>query len=1292
MSETLQPDSWLCAQDPNSNFRQHLYEDLPPYVCTHTGCISANQRYSRRRDWQLHLASAHNRYWLCPYGCSAHFDSEHTFQKHLIKKHGGDAATNQRLLETCAVASNEALDMDCPLCQKQLSSSKLWMKHLGHHLEQLALHAIPKHIFTLESDDESVGTGQSARSSESSAAKDEVDFRLNSIQEHGVEEITVLTDGTQSQEGPQSTAYTNTADLQRVLDLDIGEDRKETALRGFLEQDGHSQDQIDSMLGRELPSKWYSELGYRSSSLVDSQSDPEREIVSSSSERMQSTIQEGIEAPANYGEMDKFFPGGNAAQKEDRRQRFEQNNFAEPRESEDDVNEANSYQTLPSSVVEEDEIIQTHKIHIPEDMVGCIIGRGGSNIAEIRKSSGARIAIAKAPYNETGERMFTIVGGPIANEKALSLLYATLEAEKMRRSQIPASQTAFEPSGDTRQDLIAFQQNAEAIADMEAMGFPRGEIIRAMRAASFDPDRAIEHLLNGIPGRDQHEQDSAHISSSTPPTQVEENVNASTSLSLAPGFTAESVKQICKRYQQMKADGVAESDPELIRMRNILQSIQQKTELLKTWQNQQGNTQAALTTLQQTLDPSPSVEENSPQPVFNQEFDLSQPSHFCPVQGCSNSISFSGTVSLKAHLITHGPDSRRVSGAPTFRIPKQIATREALVRCGLTVNEDSDFFFLHTPFSRGEDSTAQRREAGVGEIEEACEHEIQFGGICANCGMDMMTSQGTQDRALVGEGDTTKDTLDDQIDKRHRQPPLSEKQSEAADFEGAPAMQQLRELDGALAKFKADCQAFLQDGDAFDSMEIKLIRKLLSNQGLKEVILPLDEVDFEGDPEARALRKGMVAECQSLFYQIDEKYYARLKSIEQNPTGSQSTPHNADIFGDKYVNRARIVDASTEEETPRPESILKKSTDNFPEHLNATREGMASLKDVSRRCTSLIATVTKSVTQVTESGIPSGAQWTKIDRKLVKPAALEEAGERFEERLDHLIVLRPLSKDEIQKLADRTKEMRQDQYEEERARRGEGKAEEEVSQGAGEAIDELNALRSFTSNSSAESENRDHGRKRLRMPRTPIEEKYRAAANDRAESGSNDLHDTEYRTDDDIRAEIERLEQENRVADEVQAEEERERIIAEYEQRHEEEPWERRAEEARIRRKIKQEELAAKQKKDRAYEAFLAEQEAKQEKERAEKQRAEEDFQDEMRKRLRRFGYTEAQIEDMVKDESEKASAASTSRSAGDLLSQSRAPVWPKINVKYLSIETLIYYDLPWEYDAVSEPATLSGF
>ncbi|KAI0397772.1 kh domain protein RNA-binding protein [Xylariaceae sp. FL0594] len=89
----------------------------------------------------------------------------------------------------------------------------------------------------------------------------------------------------------------------------------------------------------------------------------------------------------------------------------------------------------PPTHDENGEEIQTQNISIPADMVGCIIGRAGSKISEIRKTSGARISIAKAPHDETGERMFTIMGSAKANETALFLLYENLEAEKMRRSQ-----------------------------------------------------------------------------------------------------------------------------------------------------------------------------------------------------------------------------------------------------------------------------------------------------------------------------------------------------------------------------------------------------------------------------------------------------------------------------------------------------------------------------------------------------------------------------------------------------------------------------------------------------------------------------------------------------------------------------------------------------------------------------------------------------------------------------------------------------------------------------------------
>jgi len=87
----------------------------------------------------------------------------------------------------------------------------------------------------------------------------------------------------------------------------------------------------------------------------------------------------------------------------------------------------------PSSTTPDDPNWREQKISIPSDMVGCIIGRGGTKINEIRRLSGSRISIAKTAHDDSGERMFSISGLPENNEKALFLLYNQLEAEKERR-------------------------------------------------------------------------------------------------------------------------------------------------------------------------------------------------------------------------------------------------------------------------------------------------------------------------------------------------------------------------------------------------------------------------------------------------------------------------------------------------------------------------------------------------------------------------------------------------------------------------------------------------------------------------------------------------------------------------------------------------------------------------------------------------------------------------------------------------------------------------------------------
>ncbi|KAJ9217751.1 hypothetical protein DTO166G4_555 [Paecilomyces variotii] len=71
-----------------------------------------------------------------------------------------------------------------------------------------------------------------------------------------------------------------------------------------------------------------------------------------------------------------------------------------------------------------------------------------------------------------------------------------------------AAATAAAPFNDPSA-LAMGAQGESVISQMEAMGFPRPEIERAMRAAFYNPDRAIDYLLNGIPDNIQQEQRAA---------------------------------------------------------------------------------------------------------------------------------------------------------------------------------------------------------------------------------------------------------------------------------------------------------------------------------------------------------------------------------------------------------------------------------------------------------------------------------------------------------------------------------------------------------------------------------------------------------------------------------------------------------------------------------------------------------------------------------------------------------------------------------------------------------------
>uniref|UniRef100_G3U3P4 Poly(rC) binding protein 3 n=1 Tax=Loxodonta africana TaxID=9785 RepID=G3U3P4_LOXAF len=70
----------------------------------------------------------------------------------------------------------------------------------------------------------------------------------------------------------------------------------------------------------------------------------------------------------------------------------------------------------------------THELTIPNDLIGCIIGRQGTKINEIRQMSGAQIKIANATEGSS-ERQITITGSPANISLAQYLINARLTSE-----------------------------------------------------------------------------------------------------------------------------------------------------------------------------------------------------------------------------------------------------------------------------------------------------------------------------------------------------------------------------------------------------------------------------------------------------------------------------------------------------------------------------------------------------------------------------------------------------------------------------------------------------------------------------------------------------------------------------------------------------------------------------------------------------------------------------------------------------------------------------------------------
>jgi len=166
----------VMASDERS-WREHVHEDLLPYVCLHEvsgvahsvlrattmywadsvqDCTGAARQYAHRREWRRHMES-HEKHWLCPYNCPDTFPSGEDFERHLQVEHLVEVPMLATLRKSCSRKSNMAKPQACTLCERPITASGLWFKHVGHHLEQLALFALPSHLLSTDLDNDSDG-------------------------------------------------------------------------------------------------------------------------------------------------------------------------------------------------------------------------------------------------------------------------------------------------------------------------------------------------------------------------------------------------------------------------------------------------------------------------------------------------------------------------------------------------------------------------------------------------------------------------------------------------------------------------------------------------------------------------------------------------------------------------------------------------------------------------------------------------------------------------------------------------------------------------------------------------------------------------------------------------------------------------------------------------------------------------------------------------------------------------------------------------------------------------------